>query len=204
MEYLTAKQTVGKLKQGRVTDISEAYFSQLVKIGAIPHHTVPGKKRKLYLYDEVKEALSRIQDPTRDAQRDAVKAKKIEIQHVQNTRENEKEKLSTEYESAMDLITLSVEQLEKKTGYKGDVLEEAKRDLEDTQFINMTLRDLAHEIKQLISLMPLEKEVMQLLTFEILKLSIKKMFSIDDFYGMIDGMDEVLDEEPPSKPMVIS
>ncbi len=78
MEYLTAKQTVGKLKQGRVTDISEAYFSQLVKIGAIPHHTIPGKKRKLYLYDEVKKALSRIQDPTRDAQREAIVRTKVE------------------------------------------------------------------------------------------------------------------------------
>lgn len=76
MEYLTAKQTIGKLRQGKVTDISEAYFSQLVTTGAIPFHTVPGKKRKLYLYDEVKRALANIQDPTRDAQREAVVRKK--------------------------------------------------------------------------------------------------------------------------------
>jgi len=78
MEYITAKQVIGKLRQGGVSDISEAYFSQLVRSGHIPYHTIPGKKRKLYIYDEAKSALLDVQDPRRDPQREAVARQKAE------------------------------------------------------------------------------------------------------------------------------
>jgi hypothetical protein len=100
MEYLTAKQTIGKLKQGRVTDISESYFSQLVKVGAIPYHTIPGKKRKLYLYDEVKKALDGIRDPSRDAQRE-VHTKKREANLARNAMENDRKELKAKYAKAL-------------------------------------------------------------------------------------------------------
>ncbi len=71
MELITAKEVVQKLKQGGTADISTAYFSKLVTKKIIPFHTVPGKKRKMFIYDEAKKALIDSQDPTRDAQREA-------------------------------------------------------------------------------------------------------------------------------------
>lgn len=190
MEYLTAKQVIGKLKQGRVTDISEAYFSQLVSSGAMPYHIIPGKKRKLYVYDEVKSALKGIQDPSRDAQREA-NAEKREANRVRTTISDEREKLNSDYVSAMDLIDVSSEQLEKHTGYKGDVLEEAKIELEAVQSVNLALSELVHEQKEVFNSMPLEKEVIKLIMHEILKLTVEKMMTVDEFYDFIKGMDQV-------------
>ena len=76
MDLILAKEVVSKLKQGGAADISVAYFSQLVTMGVIPFHVIPGKKRKLFYYDEAKRALLENQDPTRDAQRDANKREK--------------------------------------------------------------------------------------------------------------------------------
>jgi hypothetical protein len=188
MEYLTAKQTIGKLKQGRVTDISEAYFSQLVSMGAIPFHTIPGKKRKLYLYDEVKIALANIQDPSRDAQREA-NAEKREANQARKTLEHEREVINANYQSAMELLKITFEELAAHTNYKDDVLEEAKEELKEVQSINLALSELVHEQKEAMQTMPLEAEVTSLITHEMLKLTVEKMMTIDDFYDFIVGMD---------------
>ncbi len=71
MSLITAKEVVGKLKQGGTADISTAYFSKLVTTGVIPFHTIPGKKRKMFDYEEAKKALIRSQDPSRQPQREA-------------------------------------------------------------------------------------------------------------------------------------
>lgn len=76
MDLITAKSVVMKLRQGGVMDISEPYFSMMVRDGYIPFHTIPGKKRKLFRYHEAKQALLDSQDPSRDAQREAVKREK--------------------------------------------------------------------------------------------------------------------------------
>ena len=190
MEYLTAKQTLGKLKQGRVTDISEAYFSQLVSMGAIPFHTIPGKKRKHYLYDEVKEALANFQDPSRDAQREANAKERVSKQEALNTIADERDEINTNYASAMDLMKITSTQLEKHTHYKGDVLAEAKRELEEVQSINLALDELVHEQKEAIKLLPFKAETIAFITHQMLKLTVEKMMTIDDFYSFIVGMDE--------------
>ena len=77
-EYLTARQVVNKLRQGRVMKISEAYFSQLVAAGVVPYHTLPGKRRKFYRYDEAKEAILGARDPSRESQRQANERKRNE------------------------------------------------------------------------------------------------------------------------------
>jgi len=184
MEYLTAKQTLGKLRQGKVTDISEAYFSQLVSAGALPFHTIPGKKRKLYLYDEVKKALADIQDPSREEQREE---KRVEKAH--KALMNEREKINTDYRSALEVIEITYEQLKEHTGYKGDVLEEAKKELDETQSTNLSLSELAQEQKEVISTMELDAEVIQLVTHSMLKLTVEQMMTVDDFYSFISGMD---------------
>lgn len=70
MEYLNAKQVIGKLKQGGTCSITESYFSQLVKRGVVPFYTVPGRRRKMYIYAEAKKAVLEAQDPAYDARRE--------------------------------------------------------------------------------------------------------------------------------------
>ena len=71
MELLNAKETIGRLRMGKVADIGRSYFSKLVKDGYIPYRKAKGRRRKLFVYDEVKQALLDMQDPSRDAQREA-------------------------------------------------------------------------------------------------------------------------------------
>ena len=70
-EYLNAREVLGRLKMGKVADFTQSYFSQLVRDGVIPYHKLPGKKRKMFIYDEVKEAIINARDPSRDPQREA-------------------------------------------------------------------------------------------------------------------------------------
>jgi len=70
-EYLNAREVLGRLKMGKVADFSQSYFSQLVRDGMIPFHKLPGKKRKMFIYEEVKAAIEGARDPSRDSQREA-------------------------------------------------------------------------------------------------------------------------------------
>jgi len=70
-EYLNAREVLGRLKMGKVADFTQSYFSQLVRDGVVPFHKLPGKRRKMFLYDEVKEAIINARDPSRDPQREA-------------------------------------------------------------------------------------------------------------------------------------
>lgn len=70
-EYLNAREVLGRLKMGKVADFTQSYFSQMVRDGVVPFHRLPGKKRKMFIYDEVKEALVNARDPSRDPQREA-------------------------------------------------------------------------------------------------------------------------------------
>jgi len=57
--------------------ISKGYFSQRVADGTIPCHKKPGSPKNFHKYHEVVAALKKAEDPTRDAQRDANKEKKL-------------------------------------------------------------------------------------------------------------------------------
>ena len=103
MEYLNAKQIIGRLKQGKVMDISEAYYSQLVRDGYLPFHKLPKKRRKVYLYAEVKQALLDMRDPSRDPQREAIQRKKDERKKAQKI-EEEKEELQQHYENVIGFM----------------------------------------------------------------------------------------------------
>jgi len=70
-EYLNAREVLGRLKMGKVADFTQSYFSQLVRDGVIPFHKLQGKKRKMFIYEEVKAAIEGARDPSRDSQREA-------------------------------------------------------------------------------------------------------------------------------------
>ena len=78
-EYLNAREVLGRLKMGKVADFTQSYFSQLVRDGVVPFHKLPGKRRKMFLYDEVKEAIVNARDPSRDPQREANARRRGEV-----------------------------------------------------------------------------------------------------------------------------
>jgi len=78
-EYLI-RDGVGKFDKG--------YFSRLLKQGRIPSHKNPSSKRKIFIYEEVKNALLEMRDPTRDVQRKLNKVKRDDKKKVV---ENKKE-----------------------------------------------------------------------------------------------------------------
>lgn len=178
MEYLTAKQTINKLKQGRVTDISEAYFSQLVSTGALPFHTIPGKKRKLYLYDEVKKALADIQDPTRDAQREAIARKKklLQKQNLSKT----KEELTQRYSSAKSLEVIKIEDIKELKDANNILTEAVEQELQAFLDWNYPLHILLDRQKEAISKSSLSAEDKDAIIFEMLKVAIELMFTRED------------------------
>lgn len=202
MEYLTAKQIIGRLKQGRVTDISEAYFSQRVRDGCIPYHTLPGKKRKLYLYDEVKQSLADTQDPTRDAQREAnalaKENKKLNNDLNTQTTPNptiikEVRELNAKYSSAKELINIGFSELDIHCLYKGDDLEEMEQILNKTQHTNNILITLISKQMEFFKVQfGFEYETIKVINFEIFKLSIEELVTVDQFleYADLDKLKE--------------
>ena len=184
MEYLNAKQIIGRLKQGRVTDISEAYFSQLVRDGAIPNHTIPGKKRKMYVYDEVKQALANIQDPTRDAQREANAERKRENSRGQL--KADKAALEEHYRNTIKIDDMTKEQLKEQTGFGGIVLDLLWNDLKEAKTVNLYLSGIVKKQKEFIATLPLNPTVIEFLEYEIQKITINEMITVDGFNQLIE------------------
>jgi hypothetical protein len=76
MELITATECVNKLRQAGVFKGKLPYFIQLANGGYIPHHEKPGSSKRWYRYEEAKAAIKDMEDPTRDAQREANKRKR--------------------------------------------------------------------------------------------------------------------------------
>lgn len=188
MEYITAKQTINKLKQGRVTDISEAYFSQLVSAGAIPNHTIPGKKRKLYLYDEVKKALADIQDPTRNPQREANSSKRAT--EAEKKLMIKKKEIEERYQKTKELQNLTSETLHLQTGFSGKKIEHIEKELYDAHQWNYPLIFLIDKQREAFKILPLDAINIDLVAYELLKHTVEMMITIDDFQEIIEEIRE--------------
>lgn len=67
---INATECIKKLAESDI-NIKKGYFSQLKKSEKIPHQYNPASKTKIYVYDEVFNALKDMKDPTRDPQREA-------------------------------------------------------------------------------------------------------------------------------------
>lgn len=76
MELITATECVNKLRQAGAFKGKLPYFISLVNQGWIPHHEKQGSSKRWYVYEEAKAAIKDMEDPTRDAQREANERKR--------------------------------------------------------------------------------------------------------------------------------
>lgn len=76
MKLITATECVNKLRQAGIYKGKLPYFVQLVNSGWIPYHEKDGSSKRWYKYEEVKAAIKDMEDPTRDAQREANQRKR--------------------------------------------------------------------------------------------------------------------------------
>lgn len=76
MQLITATECVNKLRQAGAFKGKLPYFISLVNQGWIPHHEKPGSSKRWYVYEETKAAIKDMEDPTRDAQREANERKR--------------------------------------------------------------------------------------------------------------------------------
>ncbi len=180
MEYLNAKQIIGRLKQGKVMDISEAYYSQLVRDGYLPFHKLPKKRRKFYLYNEVKLALLNMRDPSRDPQREAIQRKKDE-RKMQIAKEEKKEQIQKYYEKVIDFMNdisgLSKEQhkeilLSDQSTWEFKKLEECysndKKTINANELLLDTIDDYLKRSKETKTVQELDTLIKEILIFSLL------------------------------------
>lgn len=190
MDLITAKEVVGKLKQGGTANISTAYFSKLVTIGHIPYHTVAGKKRKMFKYEEAKKALIQSQDPSRDAQREAnVLAK--ENKEINNSSYAAAEKksiiqkeidyLNAKYISAKKLSDMRLSDFNEYDMTDTDT-DDLERTLDEIISTNLSIFEIIDEHKEFFRVnFGFENEVIKTMNFEVLKISVEKLMTVDDF-----------------------
>ncbi len=180
MEYLNAKQIIGRLKQGKVMDISEAYYSQLVRDGYIPFHKIPKKRRKLYVYSEVKQALLDMRDPSRDPQRQAIQRKKDE-RKMQIVKEEKNEKFQHYYENVIgfmnDLGHLTEDEYKKILLADRDLWEfetvddcytQDKKTMNANELILSLMDDYLHRISKISSIRELDFAIKEILVYALL------------------------------------
>ncbi len=179
MDLITAKEVVGKLKQGGTADISTAYFSKLVTTGVIPFHTIAGKKRKMFKYDEAKTALIESQDPSRDAQREAValvkKQKEVDEKGQNIERINEHYKRINSFMG--DIVKLSESEykemllLDKESWEHEDINEcyiEDMKTIGANLILEEVLDDYLYEIKQPNNMIQLDLLIKKILVYSML------------------------------------
>ena len=190
-KLITGKEVVAKLKQGGAADISTAYFSKIVGMGHIPYHTIPGKKRKLFKYDEAKKALLDMQDPTRDAQREAVALektnKRLNEDHP-NTKKpspefaREIEELNERYFSASDFLYMAFSNLDIPSSCGEEEREEAEQILNEVQAVNSVLLELVHTQKDFFEEhFGFEFDIFKSINYEYLKLTTQRMVTIEEY-----------------------
>ena len=144
MEYLTASETLAKLKMGKVRNFTRQYFSQLVRDGYIPYHNLPGKKKKYYLYHDVKAALIAMRDPTRDAQREANARVRESNEKKRNKDEIiERKEANERYDSALELLDIVSDDIESKDDVQRYQID---NELNEFKSWNETLLDLIDSI----------------------------------------------------------
>jgi hypothetical protein len=146
-----------------------------VRDGKIPFLRLPGKRRKVYLYDEVKEAIIEARDPSRDAQRKA----------------NERRRKESGEPSIEDILFQTLERIRgKSTEIRPEMFElseleelgeeEFSLELAKINHANLTLRDLSEELSRTMADVPAHA-TMVLRTIEGYTMSIE---DVGNFYNV--------------------
>lgn len=104
MELITATECVNRLRQSGAFKGKLPYFIQLVNNGVIPYHDKAGSSKRWYVYEQAKAAIKGVEDPTRDAQREANEKKR----YVKPSNENLAD-MSDEEREAYDEAIAAIE-----------------------------------------------------------------------------------------------
>ncbi|MFA6145157.1 MAG: hypothetical protein WCW84_10505 [Sulfurimonas sp.] len=76
MQLITATECVNRLRQAGIFKGKLPYFIQLANGGFIPYHPKPNSSKRWYRYEEAKQALKDMEDPSREPQREANERKR--------------------------------------------------------------------------------------------------------------------------------
>ena len=115
MELITATECVNKLRQAGAFKGKLPYFIQLANGGFIPHHPKPNSSKRWYRYEETKQALKDMEDPRRDAQREA----------------NERNRPKPKDERTPEQINVLLSEMKQITIMRPDMFDKAELDQED-------------------------------------------------------------------------
>lgn len=146
MQLITATECVNKLRQAGAFKGKLPYFISLVNQGWIPHHEKPGSSKRWYVYEETKAAIKDMEDPTRDAQREA------------NERKRKPEQIKAD--QTPQQITAILEKIKHIEELKPEAFDRSQLDPEDAETFtcdiaainesNGTIRDLSFELLGLL------------------------------------------------------
>lgn len=183
MELITATECVNKLRQAGAFKGKLPYFISLVNQGWIPHHEKPGSSKRWYMYAEAKTALKDMEDPTRDAQREA------------NERKRKPEPIKAD--QTPQQITAILQKIKHIEELKPEAFDRSQLDPEDAETftsdiaaineVNGTIRDLAFELLGLLDDLSggnFKSSKAELKVVEFLERWIVDRDTIRDFYGL--------------------
>jgi len=128
MELITATECVNKLRQAGAFKGKLPYFISLVNQGWIPHHEKPGSSKRWYMYAEAKTALKDMEDPTRDAQREA------------NERKRKPEPINED--TTPQQITVILEKIKHIERFKPEAFDRSQLDPEDAETFTCSIAEI--------------------------------------------------------------
>ncbi|MCL4431939.1 MAG: hypothetical protein M1300_06430 [Epsilonproteobacteria bacterium] len=145
MELITATECVNKLRQAGVFKGKLPYFIQLVNGGFIPHHPKPNSSKRWYRYEEAKEAIRGMEDPSRDAQREA----------------NERNRPKPKDERTPEQIIILLSEMKQITIMRPDMFDRGALDQDDAETFdcdiagmneaNMTVIEITNDLLALLN-----------------------------------------------------
>ncbi len=142
MELITATECVNRLRQSGAFKGKLPYFIQLVNNGVIPYHDKAGSTKRWYVYEQAKAAIKGVEDPTRDAQREANAAKrKPEPIKVDQT----PQQITAILTRIKEFEELRIEMFD-RSQLEQDDAETFECDIEAINEANGTVRDLTFEL----------------------------------------------------------
>lgn len=183
MELITATECVNKLRQAGAFKGKLPYFISLVNQGWIPSHEKTGSSKRWYVYEEAKAAIKDMEDPTRDAQREA------------NERKRKPEPIKAD--QTPQQITAILEKIKHYEEFKPEAFDRSQLDPEDAETftyniatineVNGTVKDITFHLLGLLDDLSggnFRNSKVELRVTEFLGRMIFDRDAIRDFYGV--------------------
>lgn len=182
-KLITATECIKQLKQSGVYKGTLPYFTRLVDQGYIPSHKKEGSTKRWYKYEEAKDAINNMADPTRQHQREANETRRREI----------------EGERIAGQITELLTKMEHIEVMRPEMFDHDRLDPEDAatfendiyahNAINLTIMDLTHSITALLDELSggtFRSSIAELKVIEHLSEYISTAETMRELYGISD------------------